>query len=349
MTQTGSLRLLNTPAQTPAGLYAPEPTTVRRQHIRGASVASQVFSRSLQMTVRPALSVWSRTSRLPWPVGLIDKAGGALRPIEGTTYQPVRLQNCNAEWLRGPGATTKHVILYLHGGAFLCCGIRTHRRMVSRISAVSQSSVLMVDYRMLPVATVTDSIADGVDAYRWLLENGYTAEQIMIAGDSAGGYLSFAVPLAIEAAGMPMPAGIVAISPLTQMDPTHKVTGKNANRCSMFPKNAMPQLTRISERHDESARASRGQAPRVCPVDSDLRNMPPTLIQAGSRELLLDDAELIAERLAQSGVPCELQVWDRQPHVFPVFADIIPEGGRAIAEIGRFIRTTHGALLTPVL
>lgn len=348
MAQPGSLRLLGTTAQTPGGLLAPEPTTVRRQHIRGASLASQVFSRSLQLTVRPALSVWSRTSRLPWPVALIDKAGGALRPIAGTTYQPVRLQNCNAEWLQGPGANTKNVILYLHGGAFLCCGIRTHRRMVSRISAVSQSAVLMVDYRMLPDGTVTDSIADGVDAYRWLLDNGYSAAQITVAGDSAGGYLSFAVPLAIEAEGLPMPAAIVAISPLTEMDPTHKMQSKNANRCSMFPKNAVPQLTKISERHDLSAVADRGQAPRVCPVDADLRNMPPTLIQAGSHELLLEDSELMAERLARAGVPCELQIWDRQPHVFPVFADVIPEGNRAIAEIGRFIRTAQGSLLTSV-
>ncbi len=348
MAQPGSLHLLNTPGLTPGGGPAPMPTTVRRQHIRGTSLASQALSRSLQFTVRPALSVWSRTSRLPWPVALIDKAAGALRPIDGTTYQPVRLQNCNAEWLQGPGSNTKHVILYLHGGAFLCCGIRTHRRLVSRISAVSQSAVLMVDYRMLPAATVTDSIADGVDAYRWLLDNGYSSEQITVAGDSAGGYLAFAVPLAIEAAGMPMPAAIVAISPLTEMDPTHKMQSKNAKRCSMFPKNAVPQLTKISERQDQTAMASRGQAPRVCPVNADLRNMPPTLIQVGSHEMLLEDSELIAERLAQAGVPCELQIWDRQPHVFPVFADVIPEGQRAIAEIGRFIRTTHGSLLTAV-
>lgn len=358
MAQPGTLRLLSAQAapppsasaraQAPAGLLAPAPTTVRRQHMRGASVASQLFSRSLQMTVRPTLSLWSFTSRLPWPVALIDKAGSALRPIEGTTYQPVRLQHCNAEWLQGPGAGTKNVILYLHGGAFLCCGIRTHRRLVSRISAVSQSAVLMVDYRMLPDATVTDSIADGVDAYRWLLDNGYSGEQITVAGDSAGGYLSFAVPLAIKAAGLPMPAAIVAISPLTELDPTHKLQGKNAGRCAMFPKSAVPQMTKIAERQDQTAMATRGQAPRVCPVNADLRDMPPTLIQAGSHEMLLEDAELMAERLAQAGVPCELQVWERQPHVFPVFADVIPEGARAIAEIGRFIRTAHGSLLTSV-
>lgn len=351
MAQQGTLRLLSSPPSrldAPAALQSPLPTAVRRQHLRGASVASQVFSRYLQVTIRPTLTLWSYTSRLPWPVGLIDKAGGALRPIEGTTHQPVRLQNCDAEWLQGPGAGAKNVILYLHGGAFLCCGIRTHRRLASRISAVSQSAVLMVDYRMLPDATVSDSIADGVDAYRWLLDNGYSGEQITVAGDSAGGYLSFAVPLAIKAAGLPMPAAIVAISPLTEMDPTHKLQGKNAGRCTMFPKSAVPEMTKIAMRQDQAAMSARGQAARVCPVDADLRDMPPTLIQAGSHEMLLEDAELMAERLAQAGVPCELQVWDRQPHVFPVFADVIPEGVRAIAEIGRFIRTAHGSLLTSV-
>ncbi len=348
MAHPGTLRLLDTHAHTPGNAALPVPTTVRRQHIRGASLASQVFSRSIRLTIRPALSVWSRTTRLPWPVALIDKAGGALRPIEGTTHQPVRVQNCNAEWLQGPGATTKNVVLYLHGGAFLCCGIRTHRRMVSRISAVSQSSVLMIDYRKLPIGTVTDAVSDGVDAYRWLLDNGYSAEQVIVAGDSAGGYLAFAVPLAIEAAGLPMPAGIVAISPLTEMNPSSKLNSKNANRCSMFPKNAVPQMTKISERQDKTAMTSRGQTARVCPVDADLSNMPPTLIQAGSHEMLLQDSEVMADRLAQAGVPCELQIWDRQPHVFPVFADVIPEGMRAIAEIGRFIRTTQGSLLTAV-
>lgn len=327
--------------------HAVTPTTVRRQHMRGTSIQSQLVSRVLRATARPTLGLWSYTNRLPWPVGLVEWAATIMTPIEGTQYQPVRLQHCGAEWIQGPGAKNDHVVLYMHGGAFLCCGLRTHRRLVSRISAISQSSILAVDYRMLPHSTVSESIADGVDAYQWLLDNGYTADQIVIAGDSAGGYLAFAVPLAIAAAGLPGPAGIVALAPLTEMDPAHKLAHRNASRCAMFPKHAVPALTKISNRMDGRA-AGRGQAPRVCPVNADLQMLPPTLIQVGSQEMLYADSELMSERLAAAGVPCELQVWDRQPHVFQVFADVIPEGQKAIAEIGRFIRSAHNALLTPV-
>ncbi len=323
-------------------------TTVRRQHMRGASIQTHLVSRALSLTARPTFSLWSYTSRLPWPVGVLDLAAGALRPVDGTQHQPVRLQNCDAEWVLGPGASTDHVVLYLHGGAFLCCGLRTHRRMVSRISAVGRAAVLAVDYRMLPHHTISDAIADGVDAYRWLLGNGYSAEQIVVAGDSAGGYLAFEVPLAIAAEGLPAPAGIVAMSPLTEMDPARKLAHRNARHCAMFPRHAIPVLTELSARMDERAMTTRGQAPRVCPVDADLRDLPPTLIQVGSHEMLYPDAALMADRLAAAGVPCELQVWDHQPHVFQAFADLIPEGHEAIAEVGRFIRSAWGALLTPV-
>ncbi|WP_182358242.1 alpha/beta hydrolase [Tomitella gaofuii] len=349
----GSARRSDPAVRTPssAGGAAPAAgvaTTVRRQHMRGVSLQSQLVSRALSVTARPTFSLWSYTSRLAWPVGMLDAAATALPAVDGTQHQPVRLQNCDAEWIQGPGATTDHVVLYLHGGAFLCCGLRTHRRMVSRISAVSRSSVLAVDYRMLPHHTISDAIADGVDAYKWLLANGYSAEDIVVAGDSAGGYLAFEVPLAIAEAGLPGPAGIVAMSPLTEMDPTRKLAHRNSRHCAMFPRRAVPALSRLSDRLDEQAMTNRGQLPRVCPVDADLTQLPPTLIQVGSHEMLYPDSALMAERLAAAGVPCELQVWDHQPHVFQVFADVIPEGHDAIAEIGRFLRSSWGPLLTAV-
>lgn len=336
-----ALKAATSPAAAPS-------VPVDRQRMRGTTIQSRAVSQGLRVTARPTLSLWSYTHRLPWPTDLVDRAGAALPAIEGTEHQPVNLQNCRAEWIQGPGANSEHAVLYLHGGAFLCCGLHTHRRMESRISAISQASVLAVDYRMLPNHTISDSISDGVDGYRWLLDNGYAADQIVIAGDSAGGYLSFAVPLAIEAAGLPMPAGIAAVSPLTELDPSRKIAHPNSRKCAMFPRHAVPALTKISDRMDQRAATSRGQAPRTCPVDADLRGMPPVLIQVGSHEMVYADAQLMADRLADAGVPCELQVWDNQPHVFPVFADLIPEGHQAIAEIGRFVRSAQGALLTAV-
>ncbi|MDG3009541.1 alpha/beta hydrolase [Rhodococcus sp. D2-41] len=309
---------------------------------------SRALDRTLRVTIRPVLEAWSRSTGLRWPTGIVDHAGRLLPAIDGTRVTHVRLDHCAADWVRGPGAGDERVILYLHGGAFLCCGLHTHRRLVSQISASAKAPALMVDYRMFPQHTISDAITDGMDGYRWLLRRGYRPSQIIVAGDSAGGYLSFMVPLAIRAAGLPRPAAVVALSPLTELDPRHKLEHRNARRCALFPRHAVPALTALSDRLDADAERTRGQAPRACPVDSDLRGMPPTLVQAGSHEMLLTDAELIAERLAEAGVPTELQVWDRQVHVFQAAFDLVPEGRRAIEEIARFIRTTVPPRLSAV-
>lgn len=345
MTSTRPLRLVaNGDTATPFAA----PTTVRRQHLRGASLQSRVLDRTLRVSVRPVLGAWSRSTGLRWPTGIVDHAGRLLPAIDGTRIVPTRLEHCAADWVRGPGAGDERVILYLHGGAFLCCGLHTHRRLVSQISSAAKSPALMVDYRMFPQHTISDAITDGVNGYRWLLRRGYRPNQIVVAGDSAGGYLTFMVPLAIQAAGLPRPAALVAMSPLTEMDPRRKLEHPNARRCALFPRHAVPALTELSERLDADAQLTRGQAPRACPVDSDLRGMPPTLVQAGSHEMLLTDAELIAERLAAAGVPTELQVWERQVHVFQAAFDLVPEGRRAIEEVARFIRTTVPPRLSAV-
>ncbi|MFD4180152.1 alpha/beta hydrolase, partial [Rhodococcus sp. NPDC058514] len=325
------------------GAAAPQPrhlpTTVDRQDIRGTSVQSRLLAQALRMTVRPVISLWSKASALPWPMKYLDDVSARMHPpIEGTRSHTVLLDNCSAQWVKADGADGDRVVLYLHGGGFLFCGIGTHQRLVSRISASAQAPVLMVDYRMLPAHSISDAVDDGVNGYRWLLDKGYRPDQIVIAGDSAGGYLSFMIPLAIREQGLPGPAGIVALSPLTEMDPARKTEHRNAGRDAMLPSNALDELARISGRRDSRSGSSRDQS-RMCPVDSDLRGLPPVLIQVGSHELLLPDSELMADRLAEAGVPCELQVWRRQVHVFQAAADLVPEAQRAIEEIAYFIRT----------
>ena len=138
-----------------------------------------------------------------------------------------------------PGA-----ILYFHGGAFLTCGLNTHRNLVSRISYAAGQPVLNVGYRQMPLEPITESVADGVVAFRWLLDQGYRPENITIAGDSAGGYLAFSVARAVIDAGWGRPAGVVAISPLLDVDSTGKRNHRNADRCETFPLNALERFTR---------------------------------------------------------------------------------------------------------
>lgn len=305
----------------------------------GASLASKALGLGLKHSVRPLLGVWARLPFDIFPPNLLDHAARLLPVQEGTSWRTVKLAQCSSELLLAQGVRDVHggnlkVILYFHGGAFLTCGLNTHRRLVSRISAASGQPVLNVGYRQMPYEPIAESVADGVEGFRWLLEQGYDANDITIAGDSAGGYLAFSVARAVLDRGLGRPAGVVAISPLLDVDCERKRQHRNAHRCQTFPLRALERFTDVSLRMD-TRRGIDGR--RVCPVNMPLDDMPPTLIQIGSREILLADAEHMAGRLVQAGVPVDLQVWDRQVHVFQAAASWVPEARAAIDEIADFV------------
>ncbi|MGU3432043.1 alpha/beta hydrolase [Actinomycetes bacterium M1A6_2h] len=326
-------------------------TSVTRYEFPSVSRQSKLLAHALRTTVRPFLSMWALAPDLPWPMSVVDYAGILIPPVEGTETASVRLQECNAEWIRPATRPTRRanrdrVVLYLHGGAFVTCGLRTHRRMTSRIAEATGADILSVDYRMMPNNPIANAVSDGVDGYRYLLENGYQPEQIVIGGDSAGGYLAFMVALTLESQGLSRPAGVFAMSPLTDLDPVRKLEHANSRTCAVFPANAVPALTRMADRVDARIVVDGERGPRVSPVDADLSSMPPTLIQVGSSEIVLPDAELMAHRLGVAGIECELQVWKDQVHVFQA-ADFVPESGRAIDEIAAFVDSVVGRVAAP--
>lgn len=269
---------------------------------------------------------------LPRLAYLSDFYLGLMQPAPpGTRLVDVPFDGFDAELVRAPNATEDGVVLYFHGGAFFCCGLRSHRRMVSRISAASGMPVLNVGYRQLPTATLTQSVQDCLDAYRMLLDSGYSGDQVVFAGDSAGGYLAFAVALRAEAEGLPMPAGITAIAPWVDLECEHSLAHPNGLTDPYLPIRQIARLIPL---------LYGGLTPPVDSLlDADLSGLPPTLIQVGSVEALLSDAELMTDRLARARVPVRLQIWQRQVHVFQALADLIPEGHAAIREIGDFMRS----------
>jgi acetyl esterase/lipase len=310
------------------------------QYFRGSSLRSKALGLTLRHTVRPLLGLWTYLPFDVFPPNLVEHAAKLLPVHEGTMWRPVDLPTTTSEWLQAKGVAdlgggNERAILYFHGGAFLTCGLNTHRRLVSRISYAAQQPVLNVGYRQMPYEPINESVADGVDGFRWLLDQGYLAENITIAGDSAGGYLAFSVARAVIDKGWGRPAGVVALSPLLDFDPTGKQAHRNANRCQTFSLRAVARLGDVSLRIDTRRGVT---ARRVDPVNMPLADMPPSLIHVGSREVLMADAELMANRLVSAGVPCDLQVWEKQVHVFQAAASWVPEARLAIDEIGTFVR-----------
>ncbi|NLG54394.1 MAG: alpha/beta hydrolase, partial [Rhodococcus sp.] len=145
------------------------PSTLKVEEVDGVSLPSRVLSESLRHTVKPFLDTWARHPQLPWPSGLVDYLGTSLMPRRGTRRDTITLPQASAELLTPPshahsadGSTeSARAILYLHGGAFICCGIRSHRQMVSRIAAASGAQILNVGYRMIPHSPLTSAIDDG--------------------------------------------------------------------------------------------------------------------------------------------------------------------------------------------
>jgi acetyl esterase/lipase len=323
-----SLRLV-----TPLDVVEKAQRRVRRTEFGGGSARSAILNTALANTVKPFISLWSRVPLAPWPYFLVDYAGLLLKPVEGTTFEQMQLPSCKAEVTRTP-ACEDRVIVYLHGGAFVVGGRFMHRQLVSRIAEATRSSVIAVDYRQLPHHPVSASIEDGLDAYRYVLDSGVPASQVVIMGDSAGGYLTFQIALAAEKAGLPMPAGLVAMSPLIDFDGTAKVTAESAETCALFPKNCFDALSKVVLR--AARNAGEAHALPDAPSRALLHGLPPSLILASSAVLVYPDAVSMADALHDAGVDVELQVWDHQVHVFQAAAGLLPEGAQAIEEIAAF-------------
>jgi acetyl esterase/lipase len=284
--------------------------------------------------VKNMVRMWALQPDLRWPFSAIDQVA-ALAPMPSSaTVERVRLPSCRAELIGTAGSSARRAILYLHGGAFLTCGLNTHRSFAAQLSRTADAEVLNVGYRMLPDHGLSAALADAADGLRWLLDRGYRWSDIVIAGDSAGGYLALQTAAELLRQGHPPTAGVAAISPLTTLNP-HDKTPSGKDRCAMFTARAMTSFMRYVAVHGEKNPS--GQ-PIASPVDADLRRMPPVSIHVSSDEFLRPDAELMYERLAEAGAQCELHMWDGQIHDFPLAAAVLPEGRRAIRYIGEFIK-----------
>ncbi|MBU9766422.1 alpha/beta hydrolase [Mycobacterium sp. TNTM28] len=302
----------------------------------GPSLAGRLASLAAMLTIKPTLAIGSRAPHLPWPFGLVNFAARLLRPAPGTIKATIALPNCTAQLVRADGVLPadgkRSVILYLHGGAFLTCGANTHSGIVTALSGYADSPVLVVDYRMVPKHSVGTALEDCYDAYRWLRLTGYRPDQIVLAGDSAGGYLSLALAERLLEDGE-LPAALVTMSPLFEIDNETRANHPNIHSDAMFPARAFDALVELVE-----AAAKRQGEDVYEPLDHIEPGLPRTLIHASGSEVLLSDARKAAHMLAAAGVPVELRIWPGQMHVFQLASPLVSEARRSLRQIGEYIR-----------
>lgn len=298
-----------------------------------------------RLTIRPVLTVGSYVPHLPWPWGLIDHAAKALLPATATVRAAVSLPNASAQLVRARGVLpadgTRRVVLYLHGGAFLTCGANSHGRLVELLSQFADAPVLIVNYRLMPKHSIRMALDDCHDGYQWLRQLGYAPEQIVLAGDSAGGYLALALAQRLQEQEEE-PAALVAISPLLQLAKADKQAHPNIKTDAMFTSKALDALSKLvagaAAKHLVDGKP---EAPYE-PLDHIRPGLPRTLIHVSGSEVLLHDAQLAARKLAAVGVPAEVRVWPGQVHDFQVAAPMVPEAVRSLRQIGEYIREATG-------
>ncbi|HVV14623.1 alpha/beta hydrolase [Amycolatopsis sp.] len=229
------------------------------------------------------------------------------------------------------GRSPVGTILYFHGGGYALGTAASSAGLASGLARHSGGTVISVDYRLAPENPYPAALEDAVAAYRGLLDAGVAPESIAIAGESAGGGLAIATVVAPVKANLARPAAAVVFSPWADL------TGSGE---SMTTKAGVdPSLTPAGlRRRAADYVAGRDPAdPAVSPVFADLTGLPPLLVQAGSHEILLDDATRLAARPAAADVDVTLEVTAGVPHVFQGFAALLDEGAAALARAGIFL------------
>lgn len=318
--------------------------TVERRS--GVSLPARICYPLSYATARAGLELAGRIGELsprPYPqvfrlINFTDLAAAPLPMLRGTRRRRVELNHCVGEWIwhndhPGPTTASDGAVLYFQGGAFVAGGLNAWRRQLGRMAKASGVPVLNVAYRRLPKHHITETIADGIGAYEHLLAEGFPASKIIFSGDSAGGFLAFAVALAARDAGLPVPGGITGISPAGDLDSAARLAHPNADRDAIISPRAVKLILEWGYAKDGPL------DPAWSPVNHDFSAMPPTLIISSASEVLLSDAERLAGRCADADVPCRLVIWDHQIHGFPAVADFVPEGRAAFEEIAKFHRS----------
>ena len=262
-----------------------------------------------------------------------EKFAASFVPAADITFKAVTAEGVPAEWVTAPDSSSNRVVLYFHGGGYAIGSIASYRSYTGRLARATRSRLLSVGYRLAPEHPFPAAVDDAVASYRWLLAQGISPSRICVVGDSAGGGLALAMAIASRDAGTPLPAAIVAIGPITDQA---KEGASMQERAHLDPIVSYESSLAYARRY--VGEKGNLKHPLASPLYADLRGLPPLLIMVGTHEALFDDSARFAAKAEAAGVDVQLDIWEEMIHVWPFFADILPEGRQAIDMMGDYVR-----------
>lgn len=251
------------------------------------------------------------------------------------TREAVSADGVPCEWLIPQNSPTDQVLLYLHGGGFVLGMTPPHLKMGAYLAQKMGMRILMVDYRVAPDYPFPAALDDCVTVYRWLLKQGISAWNIVVAGDSAGGNLAITSLMKLRDNGDPLPAAAACLSPVTDL--TDKGRPHQEFKDPLLPPKATRFYTRSyvgnNDAHD----------PLISPVFGNLRGLPPLLIHAGEDEILRDDAIRIASLAKSADVDVRVEIYPRMWHVWQINLTL-PQAIQSLDDIAGFLKAHLGSV-----
>ena len=265
--------------------------------------------------------------------GGYEQLGGAFPIADDVSIEEFSADGVSARFTNIGDNASDSILFYLHGGGYVIGSLTTHQSLVADISRAGGVKGFAIDYELAPEGQFPCATRDAVKAYQWLLGTGVKAENIVIAGDSAGGGLTVATLVKLRDQNIPLPGAAILLSPWADLTHTSDSMDSRAEEDPMVSRESLNMMA------DMYLAGADRKNPEASPVFADLTGLPPMLIQVGTAEVLLDDSRLLAKNAKAAGVDVTLQEWEEMVHVFPHYAPIISDGKKAIDQMGDFIRT----------
>jgi monoterpene epsilon-lactone hydrolase len=259
--------------------------------------------------------------------------GDRLHPVpDDVLASEVTAGGVSAHWLTAPGTDDGRVLLFLHGGGYELGSVRSDGELAARLGRAGGMRVLFPEYRLAPEHPFPAAIDDVLAAWRWLrADQGLSARSLAVAGDSAGGGLAVALLVALRDAGEELPAAA------TLMSPTVDLTSSGASMTERVDQDPISTPAMLRQFAADYLAGTDPRTPLASPLFASLAGLPPLLVQVGTADLLLSDAERLAAAATEAGVDVTLQVGEGLPHVYQLLLGT-PEAAAATEQIGKFLR-----------
>ncbi len=293
------------------------------------SLRLRAFGLVARATIWPILAYLGKTESTRKLLDLAAAMSG--RAPRGISRTEIRIGGRDGLRFDASGLERDRVILFFHGGAYFSGSPKTHGPMLSQLALDAGVPVIAQDYRLVLEAPFPAAFDDAVAAWHDLRGQGYGAERIVLAGDSAGGGLALALLARLLARGE-RPSGLLAFSPWTDLTHSGESIRANARRDAMLP------ARRIEEAAQSYLAGADPTDPRASPHFAGFSDPPPVMIQVGDQEILLDDARRMAARLDAAGGEVRLDVWEGAQYVWQLAFGFVPEARAALRDAGAWVQ-----------